>query len=86
MPKTIVHETKNTLVISQKASDSATLADLKEQLSKVTSAMKIAAGNLDFERAIVLREQSAQISNKIKRLEEAKQKKNKGKNGKNKQE
>ena len=86
VPKTIVHETKNTLVISQKASDSATLADLREQLSKVTSAMKIAAGNLDFERAIVLREQSAQISNKIKRLEEAKQKKNKGKNGKNKQE
>lgn len=86
VPKTIVHETKNTLVISQKASDSVTLADLREQLSKVTSAMKIAAGNLDFERAIVLREQSAQISNKIKRLEEAKQKKNKGKNGKNKQE
>lgn len=86
VPKTIVHETKNTLVISQKASDSATLADLREQLSKVTSAMKIAAGNLDFERAIVLREQSAQISNKIKRLEESKQKKNKDKNGKNRQE
>lgn len=79
VPKTIVHETKNTLVISQKASDSATLADLREQLSKVTSAMKIAAGNLDFERAIVLREQSAQISNKIKRLEEAKQKRTRAK-------
>lgn len=79
VPRTIVHEAKNTLNISQKASDTSTIADLTEQLSKVTSAMKIAASNLDFERAIVLREQSAQIANQIKRLQDAKSKKHKTK-------
>ncbi len=79
VPRTIVHEAKNTLNISQKASDTSTIADLTEQLSKVTSAMKIAASNLDFERAIVLREQSAQIANQIKRLQDAKSKKHRTK-------
>ena len=40
-PKTISHETKNTLIISQKVSDSATLEELYDQLSKITSAMKV---------------------------------------------
>ena len=83
-PKTISHETKNTLIISQKVSDSATLEELYDQLSKITSAMKVAAGNLDFEKAIVLREQSAKISAQIKKLEEKPQKKGFGKYGKNK--
>lgn len=84
IPKTISHETKNTLIISQKVSDSATLEELYDQLSKITSAMKVAAGNLDFEKAIVLREQSAKISAQIKKLEEKPQKKGFGKYGKNK--
>ena len=83
-PKTISHETKNTLIISQKVSDSATLEELYDQLSKITSAMKVAAGDLDFEKAIVLREQSAKISAQIKKLEEKPQKKGFGKYGKNK--
>ncbi|MBR5250666.1 MAG: excinuclease ABC subunit B, partial [Clostridia bacterium] len=69
-PKTISHETKNTLAISKRVSDATTLTELRKQLADVVSAMKISASNLDFERAIVLREQADGINSKIKKLEE----------------
>jgi len=69
-PKTISHETKNTLAISKRVSDATTLTELRKQLADVVSAMKIAASNLDFERAIVLREQADGINAKIRKLEE----------------
>ena len=70
IPKTISHETKNTLAISKRVSDATTLTELRKQLADVVSAMKISASNLDFERAIVLREQADAINSKIKKLEE----------------
>lgn len=79
-PKTVSHETKNTLAISHKLSESATLDQLRKQLSDVVSAMKISASNLDFERAIQLREQADSISAKIRKAEEKSSKKARGKN------
>ena len=81
VPKTVSHETKNSLIISKKVSDVATKEELTQQLQKVLSAMQVAADALDFEKAIALREQSSEISARLKKLEENVKRK-KGKYGK----
>ncbi len=83
IPKTIVHDVKNTLIISQKDTGAATPKEIREQIEKLNSAMKIAAGSLDFERAIQLREQIARLTKQLQRImekhERNKNKKRKGK-------
>lgn len=62
-PKTIVKEISNTLEISRKADDKRDMShkDLAKELSRLTSAMKVASSNLDFELAIKYREQIAEL-------------------------
>ena len=67
-PKTIEHEVENTLEITQKGDDTLSVKDLEREIENVTARMKTAANQLDFEKAIQLREQVVQLT---KRLEKA---------------
>ncbi len=69
-PKTIVHDVKNTLIISQKDTGASTPKEIREQIEKLNSAMKIAAGSLDFERAIQLREQIVRLTKQLQKITE----------------
>ena len=66
VPKTIIKEVKNTLDISKKGSEnSIAKKDIPKEIDRLTSMMKIASSQLDFERAIELRNK---INNLKKRL------------------
>lgn len=67
-PKTIVKEITNTLEISKKIEDKTVKSskDIQRELSRLTSAMKIASSNLDFELAIKYREEIAKLKSQIK--------------------
>ncbi|MDE6475069.1 MAG: excinuclease ABC subunit UvrB [Clostridia bacterium] len=68
-PKTIVKEISNTLEISKKAEDKpmASQKDISRELARLTSAMKVASSNLDFELAIKYREQIASLKALLKK-------------------
>jgi excinuclease ABC subunit B len=70
-PKTIEHFVENTLEITKKNDDVKSVADLKKEIDNVTARMKTAANQLDFEKAIQLREQVVALT---KQLEKAKKK------------
>jgi len=56
IPKTIIKEIKNTLEISKKVNESSIARkDIPKEIDRLTSMMKIASSQLDFERAIELR-------------------------------
>ena len=63
---------ENTLEITQKGDDTMSAKDLEREIENVTARMKTAANQLDFEKAIQLREQVVQLT---KRLEKEKRKK-----------
>ncbi len=71
-PKTVEHQVENTLEITQKEDSAMTVAELEREIDNVTARMKTAANQLDFEKAIILREQVVQLT---KKLEKAKRKK-----------
>ena len=68
-PKTIVKEISNTLEISKKAEDKPMTSqkDISRELARLTSAMKVASANLDFELAIKYREQIASLKALLKK-------------------
>ncbi len=67
-PKTIVKEIKNGLEISKKVSDVAiSEEDIPQEIEKLTSLMKIASNNLDFERAIDLRDKIQELKKRVKK-------------------
>ncbi|MDE6275180.1 MAG: excinuclease ABC subunit UvrB [Clostridia bacterium] len=68
-PKTIVKEITNTLEISKKAEDKPMTSqkDISRELARLTSAMKVASANLDFELAIKYREQIATLKSLLKK-------------------
>lgn len=72
VPKTIEHFVENTLEITQKASDVRSVKDLERDIENTTQRMKTAANQLDFEKAIQLREEVVRLT---KQLEKAKRKK-----------
>lgn len=66
VPKTIIKEISDSLLISSKVAETKTETKNKPKLIKqLTAKMKLAVKNLDFEQAIILRDQ-------IKELEESK--------------
>ena len=65
-PKTIEHNVKNALEISFKPKEADSPQSLERELKNLLQQMKIAAGQLDFERAIILREQASKIEKKLK--------------------
>lgn len=70
VPKTIIKEIKNTLDISKKV-EKETIArkDIPKEIDRLTSMMKIASSQLDFERAIELRNKIATLKKRLNKKE-----------------
>ncbi len=70
-PKTIIKEIKNTLDIAKKVGDnSISKKDIPKEIDRLTSMMKIASSQLDFERAIELRNKIAMLKKKLGKKDE----------------
>ncbi len=66
VPKTIVSKIKNTLEISKKVdSDGLSKKDIPAEIERLTSMMKIASSQLDFERAIELRTKISELKKRL---------------------
>ena len=69
-PKTIIKEIKNTLDIGKKVSEKTLLkGDIPHEIDRLTSMMKIASSQLDFERAIELRNKIALLKKRLNKKE-----------------
>lgn len=71
-PKTIEHYVENTLEITQKGDATATPKDLQKEIDNLTARMKTAANQLDFERAIQLREEVVKLTKQLEKLKRMK--------------
>ena len=70
IPKTIIKEIKNTLEITKKLSDGKLKKDeIPAEIEKLTAMMKVASANLDFERAIELRNQIQKLRKQLDKLQ-----------------
>lgn len=69
-PKTIVKEIKSSFVISKKAKDGEEIKakDIPDEIEKLKAVMKIASANLDFEKAIEIREKIADLRRQLAKL------------------
>ncbi len=67
-PKTITHNVANTLEITQKQSQAMTPQQIAKEITHLTAQMKSAAAQLDFERAITLREKVSQLVKTMEKL------------------
>ena len=66
VPKTIIKDVKSTLVITKKKVDEEIkLQDIPDEIEKLKALMKVASGQLDFERAIEIREKIAALKTKL---------------------
>ncbi len=73
VPKTIEHFVENTLEITKKNEDVRTVKDLEREVDSVTRRMKTAANQLDFETAIVLREEVLRLTKLLEKTRKKKQ-------------
>ncbi|MBR2623412.1 MAG: excinuclease ABC subunit UvrB [Clostridia bacterium] len=70
VPKTIIKEVKSTLSITKKkADDDIKMQDIPDEIEKLKALMKVASGQLDFERAIEIREKIAQLKMKLRKAQ-----------------
>ena len=67
LPKTIVKAVTNTLEISKRVDDKLKKEDIPKEIEKLTAMMKIASNSLDFERALVLRDQIQKLRKKLEK-------------------
>ena len=68
-PQTIRHNVKNTLEITKKQTQEFTKNQLPKQIEIVRLQMKQAANNLDFEKAIILREELNKLEKQLKKFQ-----------------
>lgn len=68
-PQTIKHNVENTLEITKKEEKQFTKNQLPKQIENVRKQMRQAANNLDFERAIVLRDELNRLEKQLKKYE-----------------
>ncbi|MGN1077313.1 MAG: helicase-related protein, partial [Candidatus Gallimonas sp.] len=68
VPRTIVKEVKSSLQITGKASKTAEISgkDIPAEIEKLKALMKVASAQLDFERAIEIRETIAELRRKMR--------------------
>ena len=68
VPKTIVKEVKSSLQITAKAKRTADVKgkDIPEEIEKLKALMKVASAQLDFERAIDIRENIAELRKRMR--------------------
>ena len=65
-PKTIIKQVKSTLNITKKkVDDDIKMQDIPDEIEKLKALMKVASGQLDFERAIEIREKIAVLKAKL---------------------
>ena len=69
IPKTIEHDVKNSLEITKKEEKEFTKNQLPKQIEIVRLQMKQAANNLDFEKAIILREELNKLEKQLRKYE-----------------
>ena len=68
IPKTIIKEVKSTLNITKKKTeDDIKMQDIPDEIEKLKALMKVASGQLDFERAIEIREKIAELKLKLRK-------------------
>ena len=68
VPKTIIKEIKNTLDINKKVGEhDVARKDIPKEIDRLTSMMKIASSQLDFERAIELRNKINSLKKRLNR-------------------
>ena len=67
IPKTIVKEVKNTIGITGKKSsaDEVKLKDIPNEIEKLKALMKVASAQLDFEKAIEIRDTISELKKKL---------------------
>ncbi len=66
IPKTIVKEVKSTLNITKKkTADDIQMKDIPDEIEKLKALMRVASGQLDFERAIEIREKIAELKMRL---------------------
>ena len=67
IPKTIIKEVKNTIGITGKKSsaDDMKLADIPNEIEKLKALMKIASAQLDFEKAIEIRNTITELKKRL---------------------
>ena len=69
VPKTIIKEIKSALNITKKRSDTddIPMKEIPDEIEKLKALMKVASGQLDFERAIEIREKIAELKAKLRK-------------------
>ena len=68
IPKTSIKEVKSTLNITKKKTeDDIKMQDIPDEIEKLKALMKVASGQLDFERAIEIREKIAELKLKLRK-------------------
>ncbi len=67
IPKTIIKEVKNTIGISSKktSADEIKLTDIPQEIEKLKALMKVASAQLDFEKAIEIRDTISELKKKM---------------------
>ena len=70
VPKTIVRDFKNTLEITKKKVKEEVLShkDLASEIERLKGLMKVASSDLDFEKAIKLRDEIAELKKQLKKF------------------
>lgn len=72
VPKTISHFVENKLEITQKGETALSAKDLERAIENTTARMKTAANQLDFEKAIQLREEVVRLTKQLEKLKKKK--------------
>ena len=68
IPKTIIKDVKSTLNITKKkTAEDIKLAEIPDEIEKLKALMKVASGQLDFERAIEIREKIAELKMRLRK-------------------
>jgi len=70
IPKTVVSKIKNSLEITKKNvnKDKLSVKDMLSEIDRIKGLMQIAAQNLDFEKAIVLRDELNELKKQVKKF------------------
>ncbi len=70
VPKTIIKEVKSTLNITKKKTDDEIkMTEIPDEIEKLKALMKVASGQLDFERAIEIREKIADLKMRLRKAQ-----------------
>ncbi len=68
VPRTIIKEVKSTLnVTKKKTEEDIKMQDIPDEIEKLKALMKVASGQLDFERAIEIREKIAELKMRLRK-------------------